>query len=231
VFLYDPSPSNTDNPLLTDSLRHTQIYAFKAQMAHDTRDNTFLPTEGHFVSLDVAYTMGTFQYPTYSVDFRKFFMLRQRPDGSGRHVLSLYNQFGITGPDTPIYERFYAGGFSTLRGFQFRGASPQEPAVTANPNGALIQVGGDFQNLSSVEYMFPITADDMLRMVAFCDFGTVEQSVTINWNQFRVAPGIGFRISLPALGPAPIALDFAVPVAYADDDLKQVFSFFVGYSR
>jgi len=228
VFLYNPVPNPTTNTLLLDSLRHTQIYSFKAQMAHDTRDNTFLPTEGHFVSLDVAYTMGTFQYPTYTADFRKFFMLRQRPDGSGRHVLSLYNQFGITGPDTPIYERFYAGGFSTLRGFQFRGASPREPG---NASGTLIQVGGDFQNLSSVEYMFPVTADDMLRMVAFCDFGTVEQSVTINWNQFRVAPGIGFRISLPALGPAPIALDFAVPVAYAQDDLKQVFSFFVGYSR
>ena len=81
--------------------------------------------KAHYVSLGVGYSLGTFQYPTYTVDFRKFFMLRERPDGSGRHVLSMYNQFGITGSDTPIYERFYAGGFSTLRGFQFRGASPQ----------------------------------------------------------------------------------------------------------
>jgi outer membrane protein insertion porin family len=36
---------------------------------------------------------------------------------------------------------------------------------------------------------------------------------------------------LPALGPAPIALDIAVPVAYADTDIRQLFSFFVGYSR
>jgi hypothetical protein len=33
------------------------------------------------------------------------------------------------------------------------------------------------------------------------------------------------------MGPAPIALDFAVPVVYAPDDSKQLFSFFVGFAR
>ena len=35
----------------------------------------------------------------------------------------------------------------------------------------------------------------------------------------------------PAMGPAPIALDFAVPVVYAPYDSKQLFSFFVGFAR
>ena len=61
---------------------------------------------------------------------------------------------------------------------------------------------------------------------SFTDFGTVEQNVTIK--DFRVAPGFGLRITMPALGPAPIALDFAVPVSYADFDSQQLFSFFVG---
>ena len=50
------------------------------------------------------------------------------------------------------------------------------------------------------------------------------------FSQFR-APGVGLRITLPAMGPAPIALDFAVPVAYAPYDSKQLFSFFVGFAR
>jgi outer membrane protein insertion porin family len=77
--------------------------------------------------------------------------------------------------------------------------------------------------------MFPITADDSLRGVVFTDFGTVESNVTIN--TMRVAPGFGLRITLPAMGPAPIALDFAIPVAYAQDDSQQLFSFFVGFAR
>ncbi len=209
-------------PPLDAALGHTQLYSVKTQLAHDTRDSTFLPTEGHYISADFEYAFGTFQFPRWTVDARQHTLLRERPDGSGRHVLSFYNTFGITGPDTPIYETFYAGGFSTLRGFQFRGASPQINTV---------QVGGDFMNISSIEYMFPITADDMFRVVTFVDFGTVEPTVHIDWRNFRVAPGIGFRIQVPALGPAPIALDFAVPVQYAPTDIRQVFSFFVGYSR
>ena len=44
-------------------------------------------------------------------------------------------------------------------------------------------------------------------------------------------PGFGLRITLPAMGPAPIALDFAFPVVYAPYDSKQLFSFFVGFAR
>ena len=90
-------------------------------------------------------------------------------------------------------------------------------------------VGGPFQWLNTIEYLFPITADDTLRGVVFTDFGTVESNVSIK--QMRVAPGVGLRITLPAMGPAQIALDFAVPVAYAPYDNQQLFSFFVGFAR
>jgi len=69
----------------------------------------------------------------------------------------------------------------------------------------------------------------MLHGVAFVDFGTVEENVTVN--DFRVAPGFGARITVPAMGPAPIALDFAFPVSSADFDDEEVFSFSLGFSR
>ncbi len=206
-------------PDLDAVLGHTQLYSVKGTLAHDTRDSTFLATEGHYLEMDFEYVVGSFQYPRFMTNARKHFLLRERPDGSGRHTLSFYNQFGISGKDTPIYERFFAGGFSSLRGFQFRGASPQVDTVL---------VGGDLMNVSSVEYMFPITADDMLRGVTFLDFGTVESTANINWNNVRVAPGLGLRVTIPMISPAPIALDFAVPIHNAPGDLKQVFSFFVG---
>jgi len=201
-------------------LGHTQLYSVMPTLKHDTRDNTFLATEGHYIEGAFEYAFGSFQFPRFTFNYRRHFMMRERPDGSGRHVLSFYHIFGIEGNNTPIYERFYAGGFSTLRGFQFRGASPQINTV---------EVGGNFESISSIEYMFPITADDMLRAVTFVDFGTVEPNLSIN--NFRVAPGVGLRITIPALGPAPIALDFAVPVSYAPTDIKQIFSFFVGFGR
>jgi outer membrane protein insertion porin family len=135
-------------------------------------------------------------------------------------VLTASTRVGFSGDDTPVYDRFFAGGFSSLRGFDFRGASP----VVSN-----VQVGGDFEWINTVEYLFPLTADDMIHGVAFVDFGTVNENVSVN--DFRVAPGFGLRITVPAMGPAPIALDFAFPIAKADFDDTQVFSFNVGLQR
>ena len=72
----------------------------------------------------------------------------------------------------------------------------------------------------------------MLKGALFCDYGTVEEEYdNIDMEDFRVAIGAGIRITVPAMGPAPIAVDFAVPLAREDTDRIQNFSFFVGFGR
>ncbi len=93
------------------------------------------------------------------------------------------------------------------------------------------EVGGDFQFLNSFEYMFPVTADDTFKGVVFVDFGTVERTIALNWDQFRIAPGAGVRVTIPAISAAPIAIDIAAPVKHAPGDLLQNISFFVGVGR
>jgi outer membrane protein insertion porin family len=154
--------------------------------------------------------------------------MHERPDGSGRHVLSLSGTTAYTSDGTPAYDRYFAGGFSTIRGFAFRDASPLAFGQST-PYGAV--VGGDFELLASAEYMFPITADDMLRGVVFCDTGTVEPTIKDWSNKYRVAPGFGLRIMVPAMGPAPLAFDFAFPVSWNLGDRFEMFSFFVGFGR
>jgi outer membrane protein insertion porin family len=149
--------------------------------------------------------------------------LTQRADGSGKQTLSYSTRLGFSGDETPLFENFFAGGYATLRGFEFRGASP------VGVSG--VEVGGEFQWLNSLEYMFPITADDAFRGVAFVDFGTVEKSVKIDADTFRVSPGLGLRVAIPMLGPAPLAFDFAYPVAKADTDQTRVFSFYMSLIR
>jgi outer membrane protein insertion porin family len=212
-------------PAIDAMLGSNSLYGFSGGIIHDTRDSPFLPTQGHLATFEFEQVIGSYVYPRGILEGRQYFLLNERPDGSGRHVLAIGSVLGMSGPDTPAYDNFFAGGYNTIRGFVFRGASPRE----AGSSGQLAIVGGPFQWLNTVEYMYPITADDTLRGVFFTDFGTVESNVSIN--NMRVAPGFGFRITLPAMGPAPIALDFAFPVAYAPYDSKQIFSFFVGFAR
>jgi outer membrane protein insertion porin family len=209
-------------PELLAVLGHTQLYTAKWAMIHDTRDSTFLPTQGHYVNASFEQAFATFTFPRGIIDARQHFLLHERPDRSGRQTLSFLTTVGVSGSSTPLYENFFAGGYQTLRGFYFRGASPQDMNVF---------VGGHFEWINTVEYMFPITADDMLRGVVFCDFGTVEPTTELKAKDYRVSPGAGLRITIPAMGPAPIALDLAAPVTHAYGDLIQNFSFFVGYAR
>jgi len=216
------APNAVSVPDLAEVLGSNSLHGFRLTMVNDTRDSTFLPTRGRYLEMSGEYVTGTFEYPRVMMDYRRYFLLRERPDHSGKHVLSASTNIGWLGNNAPIYEHFFAGGFSTMRGFDFRGASPVDAATR-------VEVGGEFQWLNSVQYLFPITADEMLHGVVFCDFGTVESRVEIN--DFRVAPGVGLRIAVPALGPAPIALDFAWAVNHADTDDRQVFSFSMGFNR
>lgn len=209
-------------PELDRVLGHNDVYSGKVNLTHDTRDIPFSPTQGHLITASFEQGFGEFSFPRGDFELAQYFLMRQRPDGSGRHTAGFITKLGVTGSDTPIFENYFAGGFSTIRGFQFRGASPKSGGVT---------IGGQFQWLNSAEYYFPLTADDMIRATVFCDFGTVETSVALHSDQFRVAPGFGFRINVPAMGPAPLAFDFAFPVAQADTDHKQMFSFFFGATR
>lgn len=220
VKIFQPRVGGVDE--LDAVIGDNNIYGFQTQIAHDTRDVPFAPTEGHLIELSFEQVIGDFDYPRAELDFRQHFLVFERPDGSGRHTLSYLFRVGVTGSQTPIFENYYAGGFSTLRGFDFRGASPVDGSVI---------VGGEFRFLGSVEYMMPLTADDMLKGVVFCDFGTVEERPAIHGEDYRVAVGAGLRISIPALGPAPLALDFAFPLASEDTDTQQMFSFFFGMGR
>ena len=222
VKVFDPRSAASAE--LNRAVGNNSMIIGHATLAHDTRDHPFLATEGHYFEVSYQQGFGEFDFPRADLDYRRYFLLRQRPDGSGRHTIAATMKVGFTGPDTPIFENYFAGGFSTLRGFDFRGASPVEGGI---------RVGGEFSWLNSVEYMFPLSADDMIKGVLFCDFGTVEEGVEVDWDDFRVAPGFGFRINMPFAGSggAPLAFDFAFPVSDADTDQTRMFSFHMGVGR
>ena len=215
-----------DNPdiptplILQQALGSSFLSTFSIAAAHDTRDSAFLPSEGHNVVLTYEQAFGDFDYPRAELDARQYFTLYSRPDGFGRHVLMLSGQLGWTGKDTPIFERFFAGGFQTFRGFDFRGMGPVEGPV---------RIGGRWMSIGTVEYQFPLLANEMLRGVVFTDFGTVDNNVSLD--DFRLSVGGGIRVMIPAMGPVPLAFDWAVPVVREDFDDKRLFSFYVGVTR
>jgi outer membrane protein insertion porin family len=194
------------------------LAGFKADVVRDTRDSPIRPTGGSRLDLSVEEVTGDFTFPVVRAEWDKYWTVWQRPDGSGRQVLALRTLAGWEGSNAPVFERFYAGGFDSLRGFAFRGVGP-------NVNG--FETGGDFMFLNSLEYQVPLRANDQAYLVAFVDSGTVEPSLELK--DYRVSVGVGLRFVLPMLGKMPIALDAGFPIVRGPGDHEQVFSFSLGF--
>ena len=188
-------------------------------VAYDTRDSFLRATEGGRVEFSFEQVMGQNVYPILNLEGSRYFTTWQRPDGSGKQVLAIHSLVSWAGAEDPVYERFFAGGYSSIRGFEFRGVGP-------NIDGFM--VGGQFQLLNSLEYQIPLRANDNLYVVGFVDSGTVESRIGIH--DYRVSAGFGLRITVPMLGPVPIALDFGFPIVKAANDRTQLFSFSIGAS-
>jgi len=222
VNIYRPMLPPDAVPELWQVLGRHPMYTIGLTGIYNTRDSEYMPTEGHLISAGIEQVLGDFQFLRGSVDVRKYFMLRERPDRSGRWVLGLRSSLGVTERGTPIFERYFGGGFTNLRGFDFRGVSPRNYGYVT---------GGCMEFYNSAEMVFPLTADDMIRGSVFIDTGTVEKSFTKWEDNYRVAVGFGLRLTIPMMGPAPIALDFAFPLSMGRGDDKQIFSFGMSLMR
>jgi outer membrane protein insertion porin family len=197
---------------------HSLLATLRPSLRFDNRNSPFMPNKGQYVEFSFEQGWGTFTYPKFEAEGRTYFTTGSRPDGSGQRILALRGHFGITGMDTPVYERFFAGYLGSLRGFAYRGVGPHVDGVN---------VGGLIMAVGSLEYMFPLTASDRVRQVIFTDFGSVNNQYTID--NLRVSVGTGLRLTIPAMGPLPLAFDLAFPVLKAAGDRVNYFNFQIGY--
>jgi outer membrane protein assembly complex protein YaeT len=190
-------------------------------------DNFLEPTEGREVELSLKYAglWGSLAYWRGNAGVHEYVTLLENAEGL-RHVLQLNASVGWAAAlgdtrDVPIFDRLFAGGTGTIRGFRYRGAGPHE-------NGA--PIGGKAMWLLGAEYLFPIE-ENQLRGVVFLDSGSVGEdwASTATWEP-RVAVGAGVRLVIPFLGDRPVAIDFGIPLLKQDGDETQLISFSFGHT-
>ena len=201
-------------------------------LKRETTDSRVFPTRGNVLEMSLSRAGvlgGDFDFTKVSTSFVNFWTLDE--DFFNRKtVLSIRIESGIIleNNEAPVFERFYAGGHRTIRGFDFRGAGPRgrvDPDQIPNSGDEFVgtdAVGGDFLFLFSIEYNIPIY-QDIMRIVFFTDTGTVDPDV--DFGDYRVVVGTGLRLKIPAFGQAPLAFDVAFPILKQDGDETRAFSF------
>lgn len=193
---------------------HSFLASLRPSLRFDNRNSPFMATKGQYAEFSFEQGWGTYTWSKFDAEGRMHYTTGSRPDGTGKRFVTLRGHFGIATQSLPVYERFFAGNFGSLRGFQYR---------TVSPKALGVPVGGVMMALGSLEYQFPWTAADTVHQVVFTDIGTVEND--FNFSKLRVSVGTGLRLMIPALGPVPLGFDIAIPVMYAEGDALRYFNF------
>jgi outer membrane protein insertion porin family len=192
----------------------------------DRRNSRYFTTKGYEINSSLEISGLDVDIVKFATRGKKYHTIFDFPNW-GKHVLSYGGTFGIvestTDEGVPIFERLFAGGSNSIRGFSFRGGGPSDSVSKE-------QIGGKVLITGTTEDTMPVYSD-MLRGAFFVDVGKVDTDVNdINFNNLRASLGFGVRARLPFLGNSVVSVDFGFPFIGKDSDDEQTITFNMGGS-
>jgi len=132
---------------------------------------------------------------------------------------------GYAGDELPFYKRFYEGGSSSVRGFDFNSLGSKY-STTNQPKG------GEISWISSLAIGAPSSIigidNDNMRISTFVDGGLIgEKQSDFDLADFRISSGFALSWITPI---GPIGIHYAIPVVKKSGDLTSSFTFDLGTS-
>jgi outer membrane protein assembly complex protein YaeT len=192
-------------------------------LRRETMDNAIDPHRGSQFSLaqEVApQFMGSqIQFLRTIAEVRRYQSL-----GNTDFILAGRLKFGIIEPiqstsDIPVFRRFFAGGYNSVRGYRLDYLGPRNLSGTPLGGEALLE--------GSLEFRIPLYKE--LRAVTFLDFGNVYLKIKdIDAGQLKYSSGVGLRYHTFF---GPIGVDVGFPINPIDPHKDRYrFHFTIGHS-
>ncbi|MFZ5802264.1 MAG: outer membrane protein assembly factor BamA [Candidatus Omnitrophota bacterium] len=182
----------------------------KAFSSYDTRDSLYNPSKGILVSgsaeLIGSFLGGDQDYYIFQSSMTKYWRIFKKHLLEWQVRLATSDSFGSS--DTvPVFDRFFAGGLGSVRGFNYRRVGPIEGGDA---------VGGQTLGVTNFEYTFPLPRLDAFRGAVFLDAASVNRdSYKMDFSEFSVSIGPGIKIKTPV---GPLAFYYGYPIANRDTE-------------
>lgn len=181
--------------------------------------NILNPKQGSKINTNISYSGLGFnsQFHYYKIDLliRKYFSFNQNVTVATKLKVGVM-QSVMNDPETPIEDRYFAGGASSLRGWGRHNIYP------INMDG--FAIGGNSLLEGSIELRYPIY--DILGGALFIDFGNVwADSYKFDFNALHYNTGFGLRVKTPI---GPVRVDMATPIV--NDDFAFQFFISIGHA-
>lgn len=203
-------------------------YNLELGWVHDTRDRAIFPHKGGTLTLSgqVAMPLSDTSLSFYKarLNEKHYFPLTNSltfaMEGEGAYA-NTYGDSKVLAP----YERYYAGGIRSVRGY--KGNTLISTAGTVDSNGD--PLGGNARVLGNMELVFPPPWDlenKSMRFMAFVDAGNVYNTGEgIELDLLRASTGISMVWLTPV---GPLTFSYAWPINEKDIDQVEHFQFTLG---
>jgi len=188
----------------------------------DSRNRAIFPTSGGKQSLGGETTIPGGEVDYYRVHYKhqRYFGLTKWLTWALDGSVGYGDGYGKT-DGLPFYERYFAGGISTVRGFRSNSLGKRDEFD--NP------VGGNLRILGGSEFLFPVPfADtDSMRLSWFVNAGNVYNTGQgeVDLGRMRYSSGFALNWYSP-LGP--LTLSWAHPLNAQKQDKTEYFQFSIG---
>ena len=188
----------------------------------DTLNDFFAPSSGHesIVVSTLALPIGDFEYLKLEASHRNYNKLSDsltlKLSARTKIASSLGND------DLPFHKRFFEGGTSSVRGFDFNSLGSKYP--DGQPKG------GEFSLISSAGIISSVESlgidNPNFKIFGFVDSGTLSEKFSdFEFNDLRASTGVGFNWFTPI---GPMGFHYAKPIIKKDGDVLESFSFNLG---
>lgn len=211
-----------DDSKLKDVLNNASIYiresqnihvtsAFELGAVYDSRNRFFLPNKGWYHELGLSYAGGFLggdsRFAKFTGEHQVYFPIKQL---TGHLVFGYGYITEGSGKRVPVYERFFLGGLSSVRGYKFGDISPIDPDTKE-------RIGGTRMFYFQGESIFPLIKSINLNGVIFYDMGSVwSEKYKFSSSEIRKSIGLGIRWFSP-LGPLRIEWGYNIDKKPGED--------------
>lgn len=184
------------------------IYA-EGGISFDSTDSLFQPSSGSIVNLShqvgLPILTGDYGYQRTTLLLTRYYEVREGWVVAGKLLPGFIFGYGGDKDRVPLFQRLFAGGASSVRGYERRQLGPKDDPESFGQERNPEPVGGRGLLETSVELRFPLRG--ALSGVAFVDAGNVwSDPDQISLGDLEYTPGAGVRYRTPV---GPVRLDVA----------------------
>lgn len=188
--------------VLKDFQREGALSGFSTGFLWSTSDDPLNPTHGGLVAFSAEQVGGglggDFEFYKLQGEAKKYHLLTEETVFASRLKIGLAEPFG-SGKEIPLFERFYAGGGNSVRGYGRNRLGP----ISASDD----PVGGRSLLEGSLELRRQFS--HKIGGAVFLDFGQVSlRSFDLPVDDLKYAAGLGVRYTTPV---GPLRLDLGFP--------------------